>query len=62
MTTAGLKGIEPSLKWVAPPDTTQGDLGVVVADVTTAGDANVVCLQENVEVGHDVRDRRRCDR
>ena len=46
VTTAGLKGIEPSLKWVAPPDTTQGDLGVVVADVTTAGDANLVCLQE----------------
>jgi len=46
VTTTGLKGIEPSLKWVAPPDATQGDLGVVVADVTTAGDANLVCLQE----------------
>lgn len=41
----GLKGIEPSLKWVAPPDAVTGDLGVEVGDVV-AGDSNVVCLQE----------------
>jgi type IV pilus assembly protein PilA len=45
VTTAGLKGIEPSLKWVTPADTVQGDLGVAVGDVNT-GDKNVVCLQE----------------
>ena len=50
VTTAGLKGIEPSLKWVTPPDTTAGDLGVSVGDVAT-GDSNVVCLQEQSKSG-----------
>jgi type IV pilus assembly protein PilA len=41
----GLKGIEPSLTWVAgAPGAGTQEVGVFVGDVV-AGDANVVCLQ-----------------
>ena len=45
VTSAGLLGIEPSLKWVAgtPAAGTQ-QVGVAVGDVTT-GDKNVVCIE-----------------
>jgi len=48
-TTATLAAIEPSLKW-NPTGTIQGP-AVSVGDAVTAGDNNLVCLQETSKSG-----------
>jgi type IV pilus assembly protein PilA len=51
VTTTGLLGVEPSLKWVdGAPAAASQEVGVFVGDVN-ASDSNVVCLQTESKSG-----------